>query len=165
MKLSTKARYAITAMMDLALHENVRPVTLADISACQGISLSYLEQLFARLRKHGLVRGVRGPGGGYRLARPAAEISIAEIVAAINGPEEIAPREDQASLAPEARQERERLQGMWDSLSGRILDFLAHLSLAEFAQVQAEAAGDEGAEQRARDEHGPGEAGGSTEAA
>ncbi len=69
MKLSTKARYAVTAMMDLALHENSNPVTLADISHYQGISLSYLEQLFAKLRKQGLVRGVRGPGGGYRLAR------------------------------------------------------------------------------------------------
>jgi Rrf2 family transcriptional regulator, iron-sulfur cluster assembly transcription factor len=70
MKLSTKGRYAVTAMMDLAIHDKIGPVTLADISQCQGISLSYLEQLFAKLRKQGLVEGVRGPGGGYRLARP-----------------------------------------------------------------------------------------------
>ena len=68
MKLSTKARYAITAMMELALNENTKPVTLADISEYQKISLSYLEQLFAKLRAKGLVRGVRGPGGGYHLA-------------------------------------------------------------------------------------------------
>ena len=75
MRLSTKGRYAVTAMMDIALHQRVGPVTLADISQCQGISLSYLEQLFAKLRKGGLVEGVRGPGGGYRLARPADQIS------------------------------------------------------------------------------------------
>lgn len=84
MRLSTKGRYAVTAMMDIALHDNVGPVTLADISQCQGISLSYLEQLFAKLRKGGLVEGVRGPGGGYRLARPASEISVADIIQSVD---------------------------------------------------------------------------------
>ena len=84
MRLSTKGRYAVTAMMDIALHEKVGPVTLADISQCQGISLSYLEQLFAKLRKCGLVKGVRGPGGGYRLARPADEISVADIIQSVD---------------------------------------------------------------------------------
>ena len=84
MRLSTKGRYAVTAMMDIALHENLGPVTLADISQCQGISLSYLEQLFARLRKGGLVEGVRGPGGGYRLARPANQISVADIIQSVD---------------------------------------------------------------------------------
>lgn len=84
MKLSTKGRYAVTAMMDIALHETIGPVTLADISQCQGISLSYLEQLFSKMRKKGLVSGVRGPGGGYRLARPAAEISVADIIDAVD---------------------------------------------------------------------------------
>lgn len=84
MKLSTKGRYAVTAMMDIALHEKVGPVTLADISQCQGISLSYLEQLFSKLRKHGLVKGVRGPGGGYRLARDASEISVADIIDSVD---------------------------------------------------------------------------------
>ena len=69
MRLSTKGRYAVTAMMHLAIHDRYGPVTLAEISQCQGISLSYLEQLFAKLRKRNLVEGVRGPGGGYRLAR------------------------------------------------------------------------------------------------
>ena len=69
MKLSTKGRYAVTAMMDIALHDGMGLVTLADISQCQGISLSYLEQLFSKLRRNGLVKGVRGPGGGYELAR------------------------------------------------------------------------------------------------
>ncbi|TDJ29823.1 MAG: Rrf2 family transcriptional regulator [Gammaproteobacteria bacterium] len=84
MRLSTKGRYAVTAMMDIALHEKVGPVTLADISQCQGISLSYLEQLFAKLRKCGLVQGVRGPGGGYRLARPAGQISVADIIQSVD---------------------------------------------------------------------------------
>jgi Rrf2 family iron-sulfur cluster assembly transcriptional regulator len=84
MRLSTKGRYAVTAMMDIALHEKIGPVTLADISQCQGISLSYLEQLFAKLRKCGLVEGVRGPGGGYRLARPAGEISVADIIQSVD---------------------------------------------------------------------------------
>jgi len=84
MKLSTKGRYAVTAMMDIALHEKVGPVTLADISQCQGISLSYLEQLFSKLRKHGLVKGVRGPGGGYRLAKDASEISVADIIDSVD---------------------------------------------------------------------------------
>lgn len=84
MKLSTKGRYAVTAMMDIALHEKVGPVTLADISQCQGISLSYLEQLFSKLRKNGLVKGVRGPGGGYRLAKPASDISVADIIDSVD---------------------------------------------------------------------------------
>lgn len=84
MRLSTKGRYAVTAMMDIALHEKLGPVTLADISQCQGISLSYLEQLFAKLRKNGLVKGVRGPGGGYRLARDADRISMADIIESVD---------------------------------------------------------------------------------
>ncbi len=84
MKLSTKGRYAVIAMMDIALHEKVGPVTLADISQCQGISLSYLEQLFSRLRSKDLVKGVRGPGGGYRLAKSSADISIADIIDAVD---------------------------------------------------------------------------------
>lgn len=84
MKLSTKGRYAVTAMMDIALHEKVGPVTLADISQCQGISLSYLEQLFSKLRKNGLVKGVRGPGGGYRLAKSADQISVADIIDSVD---------------------------------------------------------------------------------
>jgi len=84
MRLSTKGRYSVTAMLDLAIHDRAGPVTLADISQCQGISLSYLEQLFAKLRSDGLVKGVRGPGGGYRLAKPASEISIASIISAKN---------------------------------------------------------------------------------
>jgi len=84
MRLSTKGRYAVTAMMDLAIYGSAGPVTLADISQCQDISLSYLEQLFAKLRKAKLVEGVRGPGGGYRLGRQASKISVAEIISAVD---------------------------------------------------------------------------------
>ena len=84
MKLTTKGRYAVTAMLDLAIHGQQNPVSLNDISGRQGISLSYLEQLFAKLRRNDLVCSIRGPGGGYRLSRTGAQISIAQVVDAVN---------------------------------------------------------------------------------
>src|SRR3569832_1541034 len=84
MKLTTKGRYAVTAMLDLAVHAGVMPVPQADISQRQGISLSYLEQLFARLRSKGLVISSRGPGGGYRLSREPKEIAVVEVLTAID---------------------------------------------------------------------------------
>lgn len=87
MRLTTKGRYAVTAMLDLAVHnmkDMKAPITLADISERQGISLSYLEQLFAKLRKTGLVASTRGPGGGYTLGKPAAEIAVADVIAAVD---------------------------------------------------------------------------------
>jgi Rrf2 family iron-sulfur cluster assembly transcriptional regulator len=84
MRLTTKGRYAVTAMLDLALHYHDGPITLADISKRQGISLSYLEQLFSRLRKNGLVDSARGPGGGYRLSRNASEICVADVITAVD---------------------------------------------------------------------------------
>jgi Rrf2 family iron-sulfur cluster assembly transcriptional regulator len=84
MKLTSKGRYAVTAMLDVALHTGVGPVALADISQRQEISLSYLEQLFARLRKNGLVSSVRGPGGGYLLGREAGVISVGVIISAVD---------------------------------------------------------------------------------
>lgn len=84
MKLTTKGRYAVTAMLDLALHSEKGPVSLADISFRQGISLSYLEQLFARLRRFNLVKSVRGPGGGYRLVGRTLDISVAQVVDAVS---------------------------------------------------------------------------------
>ena len=84
MRLTTKGRYAVTAMLDLALHHGKGPISLADISERQGISLSYLEQLFAKLRRQGLVKSVRGPGGGYQLKREGRLISVAEVVDAVN---------------------------------------------------------------------------------
>ena len=131
MKLSTKGRHAVTAMMELALHHNKGPVTLADISAQQSISISYLEQLFAKLRQHGLVTGMRGPGGGYCLARPAADISIASILNAVD---------DMTK-----RQETPVVEGsipgsllMWQRLSNRVYDYLDGISLAETVEVLME---------------------------
>jgi Rrf2 family iron-sulfur cluster assembly transcriptional regulator len=128
MKLTTKGRYAVTAMLDLALHYDGGAVTLADIARRQGISLSYLEQLFARLRRHGLVDSVRGPGGGYSLAREPDKVSVAEIVVAIN--ENI----DSTQCAGERNctaDETCLTHYLWEKLSERIYDFLNNITLAE----------------------------------
>jgi Rrf2 family iron-sulfur cluster assembly transcriptional regulator len=124
MKLSTKGRHAVTAMMELALQHNKGPVTLADISAQQSISISYLEQLFARLRQHGLVTGMRGPGGGYCLAKPAAEITIASILATVD---DVSRREEM----PHTQGEIPAGAQMWLHLSNRIFDFLNSITLEE----------------------------------
>ena len=129
MRLSTKGRYSVTAMLDLAIHDKAGPVTLADISQCQGISLSYLEQLFARLRKSGLVKGVRGPGGGYRLARPASEISIAEIICSVDENVDVT-----RCHGDEDCQGGERCltHELWQDLSKQLYDFLDGISLDQF---------------------------------
>ena len=129
MKLSTKARHAITAMMDLAINDKYKPVTLADISQCQGISLSYLEQLFAKLRKSGLVVGVRGPGGGYRLARSPHEISIAQVISAIDESVQPQPEHSEISLQYD---DRCLTHIIWDELSDKIYRYLSGVSLGEF---------------------------------
>ena len=129
MKLSTKGRYAVTAMMDLAIHDRDGPVTLADISSCQGISLSYLEQLFARLRQSGLVEGVRGPGGGYRLGKPSNQISVADIISAVD--ETIDNTRCQGNLDCN-KGERCLTHHLWNDLSERLYDFLNDITLSEF---------------------------------
>ncbi|NCC29128.1 MAG: Rrf2 family transcriptional regulator [Gammaproteobacteria bacterium] len=128
MRLSTKGRYAVTAMLDLALHSGSGPVTLADVSVNQGISLSYLEQLFAALRAKNLVRGVRGPGGGYYLGRPADEISIANIICAVDEWVEFTRcggrencRDGQRCLT----------HHLWDQLSDEIFRFLSDITLQD----------------------------------
>ncbi len=129
MKLSTKGRYAVTAMLDLALHQNRGPVILADISQGQGISLSYLEQLFAHLRRAQLVTGVRGPGGGYRLARSAQAITVADIIVAVDDNGD-AP-ESQCESKPNGA--RCLTHDLWSELSAQIYDFLNGITLAELA--------------------------------
>lgn len=129
MRLSTKGRYSVTAMLDLAIHDKAGPVTLADISQCQGISLSYLEQLFARLRKAGLVKGVRGPGGGYRLARPAAEISIAEIICAVDENVDVTRCRGEGNCKEGKKCLTHEL---WTNLSKKLHDFLSGITLAQF---------------------------------
>jgi len=129
MRLSTKGRYGVTAMMDLAIHDGVGPVTLADISQCQGISLSYLEQLFSKLRKHGLVEGVRGPGGGYKLARPAEGITVAEIIAAVDERVDITNCNGKGDCQDGQRCLTHEL---WTELSNRLFDFLNDITLSQF---------------------------------
>jgi len=131
MRLSTKGRYAVTAMLDLALHAGKGPVTLADISVDQGISLSYLEQLFAALRGKRLVRGVRGPGGGYYLGRPSDEISIADIICAVDEWVEFTHcngREDYRGS------NRYLTHTLWDQLSDEVFSFLDAISLVDLVR-------------------------------
>ena len=128
MRLSTKGRYAVTAMLDLALNGVDNPVTLADISNNQGISLSYLEQLFAALRSKGLVKGVRGPGGGYYLGKPASEISIANIICAVDEWVEFTRCRGKQDCHSG---QRCLTHSLWDDLSKQIFDFLTEINLQE----------------------------------
>lgn len=134
MRLTTKGRYAVTAMLDLAIHYDQGPITLADISQRQGISLSYLEQLFSRLRKKDLVISARGPGGGYRLSREAAAIAVADVVKAIDEKVDATRcgglancQDDQPCLTHE----------LWSELSRQIYDFLSGISLADLVERRA----------------------------
>lgn len=125
MRLSTKGRYAVMAMLNLAIHDQLDTVTLADISRSQRVSLSYLEQLFAKLRKRDLVKGVRGPGGGYRLAKPLDAISIAQIITAVDEQESRYGKKDNQ------RDQGALIQQLWDELSGQLYEFLDGITLAE----------------------------------
>ncbi|MFZ2289503.1 MAG: Fe-S cluster assembly transcriptional regulator IscR [Halopseudomonas yangmingensis] len=128
MRLTTKGRYAVTAMLDLALHEEQGPITLADISSRQGVSVSYLEQLFAKLRRHRLVDSVRGPGGGYRLAGAADSISVADIVEAVND-----SMDATRCLGKGDCQDGTHCltHHLWSDLSDRLREFLGQISLAD----------------------------------
>lgn len=131
MKLTSKGRYAVTAMLDVAIHANSGPVPLADISERQGISLSYLEQLFSRLRKHGLVNSVRGPGGGYRLGRSSAEIAVADVIVAVDESVDATKCMGQGNCQGGHQCLTHTL---WSDLSHRIEDFLQSISLAELVE-------------------------------
>ena len=128
MKLTTKGRYAVTAMIDLAMHEVMGPVTLKSISDNQGISLSYLEQLFSKMRKSNLVEGTRGPGGGYVLARPVDQITIAEIIIAVDEPLDITEC-DGAENCNDGR--RCLSHDLWSELSDQLYTFLSGIQLGE----------------------------------
>ncbi len=128
MRLTTKGRYAVTAMLDLALHFDQGAVTLAEIARRQGISLSYLEQLFARLRRSGLVDSVRGPGGGYNLANSPEDTTVADIIVAIN--ENIDARRCGGKINCNG-DERCLTHELWEELSNRIYGFLQGISLAD----------------------------------
>ena len=133
MRLTTKGRFAVTAMLDLALLEAEKPVTLAGISERQDISLSYLEQLFSRLRKQGLVMSVRGPGGGYRIAKPHQNISVSDIITAVD---------EQIDATQCGGNENCHEDGpcmthdLWASLNQKILDYLSGMTLADMVRMQ-----------------------------
>ena len=131
MRLTTKGRYAVTAMLDLALHKNQGPVSLADISSRQAISLSYLEQLFAKLRKAALVSSVRGPGGGYRLSRGGHEIFVAQIIDAVN---ESVDATDCGGTADCQQGEVCLTHYLWCDLSDQIHNFLSGISLSDLVE-------------------------------
>ena len=138
MRLSTKSRYAITAMLDLALNGKEGPVTLADISENQNISLSYLEQLFSSLRAKQLVRGVRGPGGGYFLGRDASTISIADIICAVD--EWVEYTRSPAYISKVGDSANSSTRGLWEDLSAQLFEFLSDITLAALVEHGALAA-------------------------
>ncbi len=128
MKLTTKGRYAVTAMLDLALHYEREPINLADISGRQAISLSYLEQLFSRLRKQSLVESARGPGGGYMLARPSTQITIADVIHAVDESVDATKCGGQKNCHGE---DRCLTHDLWEDLSRQISSFLSGITLAD----------------------------------
>ncbi|HCW90161.1 MAG TPA: Fe-S cluster assembly transcriptional regulator IscR [Marinobacter sp.] len=128
MKLTTKGRYAVTAMLDLALHTDVGPVSLAEISSRQEISLSYLEQLFARLRRRNLVVSVRGPGGGYRLGRGAEAVFVSDVVDAVNESLDTTRCKNRGDCQ---NGEMCLTHHLWSDLSDQIHQFLSQISLAD----------------------------------
>jgi Rrf2 family transcriptional regulator, iron-sulfur cluster assembly transcription factor len=128
MRLTTKGRYAVTAMLDLALHNDSGSITLANISQRQGISLSYLEQLFSRLRRRGLVDSARGPGGGYRLSRDAAKITIAEVIGAVDESVDTTRCQGKGNCKGNGECLTHKL---WTGLSVQIQGFLNEITLAE----------------------------------
>lgn len=133
MRLTTKGRYAVTAMLDLALHTQQGPVSLADVSQRQGISLSYLEQLFARLRRQQLVKSVRGPGGGYLLGRETEMIFVAEVVDAVNESLDTTRCKNKGDCQSG---EKCLTHHLWSDLSDQIHSFLNTISLADLVNKQ-----------------------------
>jgi len=134
MKLTTKGRYAVTAMLDLALHAQAEPVSLAEISSRQEISLSYLEQLFSRLRKHELVSSTRGPGGGYRVARSLDKVAVSEIIKAVNESVDATQCAGKENCHSHGRC---LTHDLWEGLSEQIEEFLSGVSLQDLINRQS----------------------------
>ena len=133
MRLTTKGRFAVTAMVDLALRDGGGPVTLAEISGRQKISLSYLEQLFGKLRRRELVESVRGPGGGYRLGKATERISVADIILAVDEPIDAT----QCAGKENCRDEQKCLtHDLWATLNERIFDYLGSVTLRQLVEHQ-----------------------------
>ncbi len=133
MRLTTKGRFAVTAMIDLAMRQHQGPVTLAGISQRQKISLSYLEQLFGKLRRHELVESTRGPGGGYTLARGAKDITVADIIFAVDEPIDATQCGGKENCIDDGQCMTHEL---WSTLNKKIVEFLDSVSLAEMVEQQ-----------------------------
>lgn len=137
MRLTTKGRFAVTAMIDLALRQDKGPVTLAGISERQSISLSYLEQLFGKLRRHELVSSVRGPGGGYCLAKPLDQVSVADIIVAVDEPLDTTKCGGKEDCQGRPHQ-RCMTHDLWSNLNQRMFAYLESVNLASLvADIQA----------------------------
>lgn len=135
MRLSTKSRYAVTSLLDVAMYSDQGPVSLADISRRQGVSLSYLEQLFAKMRRHDLVNSTRGPGGGYLLSRKPEDIDISAIVLSVDEQLKVVNKD---ALSSGVEFEPCLTEILWDELSNEITEYLSGISLAEIIQQQGQ---------------------------
>lgn len=148
MRLTTKGRFAVTAMVDLAQRCSEGPVSLAGISERQKISLSYLEQLFGKLRRYGLVSSVRGPGGGYRLARPVGEMTVTDIIRAVDEPLDATQCRGKENCREE---ERCMTHDLWTTLNDKMFEYLSSVTLAELVEQQGQIAeGSSGRPRRTR---------------
>lgn len=134
MRLTTKGRFAVTAMIDLGLRQNNGPVTLAAISQRQQISLSYLEQLFGKLRRHELVESTRGPGGGYTLGRKASEITVADIIVSVDEPIDATQCSGKENCLSDGG--RCMTHELWASLNSRMVEFLDSVTLQKLVEDQ-----------------------------
>jgi Rrf2 family iron-sulfur cluster assembly transcriptional regulator len=139
MRLTTKGRFAVTAMIDLALRQDKGPVTLAGISQRQEISLSYLEQLFGKLRRHEIVESVRGPGGGYNLARRAEDVTVADIIIAVDEPldaTQCGGKENCHGGVDDSHGSRCMTHDLWATLNAKMVDYLDSVSLKDLVDQQ-----------------------------
>jgi Rrf2 family iron-sulfur cluster assembly transcriptional regulator len=138
MRLTTKGRFAVTAMIDLALRQGNGPVTLSGISQRQAISLSYLEQLFGKLRRHEIVESIRGPGGGYSLARPAGKVTVADIIIAVDEPLDATQcgGKENCHGADAASGTRCMTHELWTTLNEKMVDYLDSVSLQDLVDQQ-----------------------------
>lgn len=141
MRLTTKGRFAVTAMMDLALRGDDGPVALAGVAERQSISLSYLEQLFGKLRRYKLVDSVRGPGGGYCIAKPLAQLTVADIIRAVDEHLDATQCGGQENCQDEHRCMTHEL---WSTLNAKMFDYLASVTLAELVDREKAKAGTRG---------------------
>lgn len=133
MRLSTKSRYAVTSLLDMVMHSDQGPVSLADISVRQGISLSYLEQLFAKMRRNNLVVSTRGPGGGYSLGNSPQDVCIADVINAVDDEVQVTNKDARQNLA---YYEPCLTEQLWEELSDQIQEYLTTISLADMIESE-----------------------------